>query len=196
MRSLRMRHSKARLQLNRFTSWRKATLISLANALIKHQKIKTTHAKAKAVKPLIEKLISLGKNNSLFAKRQAYRILGDHKLVSFLFNDIAPRFANRIGGYTRIINLGYRRGDNAKLVILSLTEIKEKAPKKLGAKKEKKEAGKPEILKEGLVKEQPPEEQKPKIELAVKEKPPISKKPTKNFLGGLRRIFKRERDSL
>ncbi len=191
-----MRHAKARLQLNRFTSWRKATLISLANALIRHQQIKTTHAKAKAVQPLIEKLISLGKNNSLFAKRQAYRILGDHKLVSLLFNDIAPRFANRVGGYTRIINLGYRRGDNAQLVLLSLTEIKEKAPKKLEAKKEKKEAGKPEILKEGLVKEQSPEEQKPKTEVALKEKPPISKKPTKNFLGGLRGIFKRERDSL
>jgi large subunit ribosomal protein L17 len=191
-----MRHAKAKLRLNRFTSWRKATLISLAKALLIHQRIKTTHAKAKAVKPLIEKLISLGKNNSLFAKRQAYRILGDHKLVSLLFNDIAPRFANRIGGYTRILNLGLRRGDNAQLVILALTEIKEKAPKKPKVEAEKKEAGKPEILKEELPKEQPPEEKKPRTEVAVKEKPPISKKPTKNFLGGLRRIFKRERDAL
>ena len=191
-----MRHAKAKLQLNRRTSWRKATLTSLAKALIIHQRIKTTKAKAKAVKPLIEKLISLGKNNSLFAKRQAYRILGDHKLVSLLFNDIAPRFVNRIGGYTRILNLGLRRGDNAQLVILALTEIKEKVPKKPKAEAEKKEAQKPEILKEGLPKEQPPEEKKPKTEVAVKEKPPISKKPTKNFLGGLRRIFKKERDSL
>ncbi len=125
-----MRHGKAKLRLNRFTSWRKATLASLARAMIIHQKIKTTNAKAKAVKPLIEKLISLGKKNSLFAKRQAYRILGDHKLVSLLFNDIAPRFANRIGGYTRILKLGSRRGDNAQLVILALTEIKEKVHKK------------------------------------------------------------------
>lgn len=191
-----MRHRKSRLQLNRFTSWRQATLTSLAKALIIHQRIKTTNAKAKAVKPLIEKLISLGKNNSLFAKRQAYRILGDHKLVSLLFNDIAPRFANRIGGYTRILNLGLRRGDNAQLVILALTEIKEKAPKKPKAEAEKREAGKPEILKEELPKEQPQEEKKPKTEAAVKEKPPISKKPTKKFLGGLRRIFKKERDSL
>jgi len=182
--------------LNRFTSWRKATLTSLAKALIIHQRIKTTNAKAKAAKPLIEKLISLGKNNSLFAKRRAYRILGDHKLVSLLFNDIAPRFANRIGGYTRILNLGSRRGDNAQLVILALTEIKEKASKKPKAEAEKKEAGKPEILKEELPKEQPLEEKKPKTEVVVKEKPPISKKPTKNFLGGLRKIFKKERDSL
>ena len=191
-----MRHAKAKLRLNRFTSWRKATLISLAKALLIHQKIKTTHAKAKAAKPLIEKLISLGKNNSLFAKRQAYRILSDHKLVSLLFNDIAPRFGNRIGGYTRILNLSLRRGDNAQLVILALTEIKEKVPKKPKPEAEKREAGKPEILKEELPKEQPLEEKKPKAEVAIKEKPPISKKPTKNFLGGLRRIFKRERDAL
>jgi len=192
-----MRHAKAKLRLNRFTSWRKATLTSLAKALLIHQRIKTTNAKAKAVKPLIEKLISLGKNNSLFAKRQAYRILGDHKLVSMLFKDIAVRFANRTGGYTRILNFGFRRGDNAQLVILALTEIKEKVPKKPKAEAEKKEPEKkPEILKEGFPKEQPQEEKKPKTEVAVKEKPPISKKPTKKFLGGLRRIFKKKSDSL
>lgn len=183
-----MRHSKAKLQLNRFTSWRKASLISLAKALIVYQKIKTTRSRANAVKPLIEKLISLGKNNSLFARRQAYRILGDHKLVGLLFNDIAPRFAHRIGGYTRIINFGPRRGDNAKLVILALTEIKEKGPKKPKAEAKEK--------KEEPLKERPQEEKKPKTETAVAEKPPISKKPTKKFLGGLRRIFKKERDSL
>jgi len=191
-----MRHAKAKLELNRFTSWRQATLTSLARALIIHERIKTTQAKAKAAQPWIEKLISLGKNNSLFAKRQAYKILGDHKLVSSLFNDIAPRFAHRIGGYTRILNLDLRRGDNAQLVILALTEIKEKVPKKPKVEAEKKEAGKPQILKEEPPKEQPPEEKKPKLEIAVKEKPPITKKPTKKFLGGLRRIFKKERDSL
>lgn len=178
-----MRHAKRRLQLNRFTSWRRATLISLAKALITHQRIKTTMHKAKAAKPLIDRLISLGKKNSLSAKRQVYRILGNHRLVSLFFNDIAPRFANRIGGYTRILNLGIRRGDNAQLAILELTEIKEKEPKKIKIKTEKK----PEII-----------EEKPKIEpvTAVKEKPPITKKPAKQFLGGLRRIFKKERDSL
>lgn len=192
-----MRHSKARLQLSRFTSWRKATLISLSRAVIIHQRIKTTSAKAKAVKPLVEKLISLGKKNSLSAKRQAFKILGDHRLVSLLFKDIAVRFGNRAGGYTRIINLGSRQGDNAKLVILALTEIKEKKLKKPKVEAEKKEPEKtPEILKEGLQKEGPVEEKKPRTEISVKEKPPISKKPTKNFLGGLRGIFKRERDSL
>jgi large subunit ribosomal protein L17 len=189
-----MRHSKARLQLNRFTSWRRATLISLARSLLIHQSIKTTIHKAHAVKPLIEKLISLGKDNSLFAKRQAYRILGNHKLVSLLFNDIAPRFTNRIGGYTRIFKLGARRGDNAEVAVLSLTEIKEKEkrPKKIKAETEKKPE--PEAIKE----ERPLEERekKPKIEAAVKEKPPITKKPGKKFFMGLRNIFKKERDSL
>jgi len=192
-----MRHRKARLQLNRFTSWRKATLISLARALIVHQKIKTTSAKAKAVKPFVEKLISLGKKNSLSAKRQAFKILGDHRLVSLLFKDIAVRFGNRAGGYTRILKLGWRRGDNAQLVILALTEIKEKKLRKPKVEAEKKEPEKnPEILKEGPIKGQPAEEKKPKTEIWVKEKPPITKKPTKKFLGGLRGIFKRERDFL
>jgi len=192
-----MRHSKARLQLSRSTSWRKATLRSLSRAVIIHQKIETTSAKAKAVRPLVEKLISLGKKNSLSAKRQAFKILGDHRLVSLLFKDIAVRFGNRAGGYTRIINLGSRQGDNAKLVILALTEIKEKKLKKPKVEAEKKEPEKPpEILKEGPQKEEPVEEKKPKTEISVKGKPPISKKPTKNFLGGLRGIFKRERDSL
>ena len=192
-----MRHSKARLQLSRSTSWRKATLRSLSRAVIIHQKIETTSAKAKAVRPLVEKLISLGKKNSLSAKRQAFKILGDHRLVSLLFKDIAVRFGNRAGGYTRIINLGSRQGDNAKLVILALTEIKEKKLKKPKVEAEKKEPKKnPEILKEEPQKEEPVEEKKPKTEISVKGKPPISKKPTKNFLGGLRGIFKRERDSL
>ena len=150
--------------------------------------------RAYAAKPLIEKLISLGKDNSLFAKRQAYRILGNHRLVSLLFKEIAPRFTNRIGGYTRMLKLGPRRGDNAQVVVLSLTEIKEKEkkPKKVKAETEKKPG--PETIKE----ERPPEEKekKPKTEAVVKEKPPITKKPGKRFLGGLRNIFKKERDSL
>ncbi len=184
-----MRHKKTRLQLNRFTSWRKATLISMAKALLIHQSIKTTQIKAKAAKPLIEKLITLGKKNSLAAKRQAYSILGNHKLVSLLFSEIAPRFSNRVGGYTRILNLGTRRGDNARLAILEFTEIiKEKRPKKIESSAE----NKPEIIKEGPFLE----EKKPKAEAALKEKPPITKKPARNFLGGLRSIFKKERDSL
>ena len=188
-----MRHRKSRLQLNRFTSWRKATLISLTKNLLAHQRIRTTIHKARTVKPLIDKLIFVAKKNTLTARRQAYKILGSHKLVSLLFNDIAPRFNNRIGGYTRILNLGSRRGDNAELVILELTEIKKKEQKK--AKKEK-EIKPEEKEKIEAIKEKPIEEKQPKTQVAVKERPPITQKPTKGFLGGLRRIFKKERDSL
>jgi len=189
-----MRHRKKRFQLNRFTSWRKSTLRSLVRNLLIHQSIKTTRLKAKAVQPLIEKIISLAKLNTLIAKRQVFNMLGDHNLVSLTFNEIGPRFVNRQSGFTRIINLGSRRGDNAKLSILELTEIKKKE-----AKKPKKEKGvKPEEEGRGeIVKEKPIEEKKSQITgVAEKVKPPITKKPTKKFLGGLRKIFKKERDSL
>lgn len=175
-----MRHKKARLQLNRFTSWRKSTLIALAKNLLIQQSIKTTLHKARAAKPLVEKIISLAKLNTLTAKREAFKILQDHKLLGLAFNEIGPRFAKIQGGYTRIINLNKRRGDDAKIVIFELTEIK------------KKEARKPKKEKEI----KPKEEKKPEVTTAVKEKPPITKKPTKKFLGGLRSIFKKERDAL
>lgn len=157
-------------------------MVSLAKNLFIYQSIKTSLHKAKAAKPLIEKLISLAKQNTLAAKRQVFKLLGDHKLVSYIFSEIGPRFAKIQSGYTRIINLARRRGDNAQIVILELTQIK------------KKEVKKP---KQELAKEKPSEEKKPEAKgVAVKEKPPIAKKPTKKFLGGLRNIFKKERDSL
>jgi len=149
--------------------------------------------KAKAAKPLAERLISLTKQNSLAAKRQAFGILRDHKLVSIAFKDIGPRFANRHSGFTRIINLGKRRGDDAKIVIFELTEIKKKEAKKPKREKEVKAEG---IKETTAAPEKPIGEKKPETGVAVKEKPPITKKPSKKFLGGLRRIFKKERDSL
>jgi large subunit ribosomal protein L17 len=180
-----MRHRKSRGQLNRFTSWRKATLISLAKNIIVYQSIKTTKTKAQIAKPLIEKLISLAKQNTLASKRQAYKILGSHRLVKLLFDDIAPRFNNRIGGYTRVFNLGRRRGDNANMAILELVEIK------------KKEKRLPKEEKEIKAEEKHIEEKKPtRPEVKVLEKPTLAKKPSKKFLGGLRSIFKKQRDSL
>ena len=185
-----MRHRLARLQLNRFTSWRKATLKSLCQSLITYQSIKTSLHKAKAVKPLVEKLISLAKQNTLTAKRRSFKILGDHKLVSLLFNEIGPRFKNIQSGYTRIINLERRRGDNAQIVVFQLTEIKKKEASKPKPQKEIKTEGE---KKTELAKEKPSEEKKTGTTTKVQEKPPIVKKPTKTFLGGLRNIFKKER---
>ena len=111
-----MRHKDKRLQLNRFTSWYKATLASMARSVLIYQSIRTTKTKAMAAKPLVEKLITLAKENTLAAKRRAYAILGDHRLVKVLFNDIGPRFAKRTGGYTRVLSLGNRRGDGAQII--------------------------------------------------------------------------------
>jgi len=172
-----MRHRKKRYLLNRFTSWRKATLISLAKNLLIHQRVITTKVKAKATAPLVEKLITLAKKGSLFSRRQAYKILGNHRLVSYLFEEIAPLFKDLSCGFTRVIAYKNRRGDNAQLVIFELTKRKEK-PKKI--KKEKEE-----------IKEKP----KPKEEIH-EEKPPVVQKPTKRFLSGIKSIFKKERDAL
>ncbi|MCK9602890.1 MAG: 50S ribosomal protein L17 [Candidatus Omnitrophica bacterium] len=188
-----MRHAKYRIRLNRFTSWRKATLRSLARNLLIYQSIKTTSLKAKATKTVIDKLISSAKENTLAAKRQAYKILGDHKLVSLLFNDIAGRFKDKTGGFTRIIALGKRRGDNAEIVILELTEIKKKELPKHKKEKETKTQNLEEEKLGAEKSEKSTEEKKAKTEVAVKEKPPISKKPNKKFLGGLKNIFKKER---
>jgi len=186
-----MRHTKARYQLNRFTSWRKATVNSLVRNLLLRQSIKTTEARAKAARALAEKLVSLAKENTLAAKRRAYKFLGDHRLVSLLFSDIAPRFNNRLGGYTRILPLGRRRGDDARLVIFELTEKKIKKAARLA----KREKG-PTLEHKEIEPEQFKE--KPKTTTAVQEKqrPTEKQKPSKGFLKGIRGIFKKERDSL
>jgi large subunit ribosomal protein L17 len=182
-----MRHKKQKFALNRFTSWRRATVLSLARSLLKYQRLKTTIIKAKATQPLVEKIIALAKKNTLAQKRRVYQLLRDHKSVSLLFSDIAPRFQNRSSGFTRILKLANRRGDNAQMVIFELTEIKEKKLK-VKAEKEAKPEVKPELKSA--------EETRPIKENKLSEKPPVIKKPAKNFLGGLRNIFKKKSDSL
>ena len=192
-----MRHAKKRLQLSRFTSWHKATIKSLARNVIIHQSIKTTLTRAKASRQMIEKLITLAKENTLFARRQAQKVLGEHKLVSLLFNEIGPRFSKRNSGFTRIIGLGKRRGDDAEMVIFELTEIKKKEVKKVKpTKEEKSQPVQPadEIIEAKVVGEKAVEEKKP--ELAVKENPAKVKKPQKKFIGGIRNIFRKKSDSL
>jgi len=189
-----MRHAKKRLQLSRFTSWHDATIRSLARNMVICQSIKTTLTRAKASKQLIEELITLGKKNTLFARRQAQKILGEHRLVSLLFNDIAPRFVKRNSGFTRIIGLGKRRGDNAEMVIFELTELKKKEVKKVKAAKEIK----PQVASEdtGATEVKTIPEPKKEAKAVIKEKPTDEKKPQKQFMGGLRTIFKKKSDSL
>ncbi len=191
-----MRHSKKRRQLGRFTSWHDATIKSLARNMVICQSIKTTMTRAKASRPMVEKLIALGKANSLFARRQAQKILGEHRLVNLLFNDIAPRFANRSSGFTRIISLGNRRGDDAKMVIFELTELKKKEPKKIKPAKESKLQETPRPQETPQAQEPLAPEQAKEFGPAVKERTHEEKKPQKKFMGGLRTIFKKNRDSL
>lgn len=139
-----MRHKIAGNKLSRNQSLRKATVRDIAKATLIQQRIKTTLAKAKEARKTVDKLITLGKKGTLADKRRAFAILCDHKIVSNLFNKTSPRFQNRAGGYTRIIQLGNRRGDNAKLALLELTEIEEvvKTPPKPKTKKAAKSVAK------------------------------------------------------
>jgi len=117
-----VRHQKAGNRLSRNQSLRKATLRDMAKAVLIQERICTTRAKAKEARKLIEKLITLGKKDTLPARRRAFAILCDHGLVSQLFRETAPRFKSRPGGYTRIIPYMQRGGDNAELAFLELTE--------------------------------------------------------------------------
>jgi len=189
-----MRHAKKRLQLSRFTSWHDATIRSLARNMVICQSIKTTLVRAKASKQLVEKLITLGKKNTLFARRQAQKVLGEHKLVNLLFNEIAPRFTKRNSGFTRIIGLGKRRGDNAEMVIFELTELKKKDTKKPKTAKEEKPLAASEDIE--VLEKKSTAEQKKESKIAIKDNPIDEKKPQKKFMGGLRTIFKKKSDSL
>lgn len=146
-----MRHHKGNAKLGMMTSHRKAFMRNMARNLLTHGRIETTKARAKESRKLVERLITLGKTDSLFSRRRAYDILSDRDLVMKLFKDVAPLFSARNSGYTRIIPLGFRRGDGADMVILELTERKiiEKLPKK---KKEKASAEEPKAEKAAEVK--------------------------------------------
>ncbi len=116
-----MRHQKQRNKLSRDSAHRRALLRNLCRDVLEHERITTSQAKAKAVKPKIEKLITLGKRGDLHARRQALSELGQDKfLVHKLFEEVAPRYAERPGGYTRIVKLGPRRSDSTEMVFLEL----------------------------------------------------------------------------
>ncbi len=117
-----MRHARTGKKLGRDSAHRKALYANLACSLIEHGRIKTTEAKAKAVKPYAEKMITLGRRGDLHARRQALAELRTQEIVHKLFADIAPRMADRPGGYTRIIKIGHRPGDAAEMVYLELVD--------------------------------------------------------------------------
>jgi large subunit ribosomal protein L17 len=116
-----MRHAKKRNKLSRDAGHRKALIKNLCSQVVQHERIKTTEAKAKVVKPEVEKLITLAKRGDLHARRQAMSALGQDKFtVHKLFEEIAPRYSQREGGYTRILKLGPRRSDATEMVYIEL----------------------------------------------------------------------------
>jgi large subunit ribosomal protein L17 len=117
-----VRHHRLGKKLGRDAAHRKALYANLAGSLIEHGRVKTTVTKAKAVKPFVEQMISLGKRGDLHARRQALSELRSRDVVEKLFEDVAPRFADRPGGYSRIVKLGPRLGDAAEMAYLELVD--------------------------------------------------------------------------
>jgi large subunit ribosomal protein L17 len=124
-----MRHRKAGRKLGRDSAHRKALYANLAGALIEHGRIRTTEAKAKEVRAIVEEMITLGKRGDVPAHRQAVAFLRSKPVAHKLFAEIAPRFGDRQGGYTRIVKIGPRQGDAAEMVYLELVDyVPERAP--------------------------------------------------------------------
>src|SRR2546430_10171539 len=143
-----MRHQKKTIKLGRTAEHRKALLANQVVALIQHQRIKTTLAKAKAVRPLAERMVTLGKNGSIHSRRTALAVLRQKSSVKKLFDDIAQRSAERNGGYTRIVKLGARKSDSAPMAFIEWVDAEEVAEEKPGkekkAKRKEAEPKKPE----------------------------------------------------
>ncbi|MBW2215572.1 MAG: 50S ribosomal protein L17 [Deltaproteobacteria bacterium] len=134
-----MRHKKAGKQLSRNTSHRRALLRNIVTSLFKHEQIETTDAKAKSLRPIAEKMITLAKRGDLHARRQALSYLQDKAVTHKLFDELKDRFLDRQGGYVRIVKKGVRKGDAAPISIVQLVpEVEEKKADKKKAKKSKK----------------------------------------------------------
>ena len=203
-----MAHAVYTRDLGRSRSWRKATVRSLAQALLRYERITTTLPKAKETQRFTERLITLGKDKTLSARRRAIELLGDPALVARLFGEVSPRFATRLGGYTRILHGGHRAGDGASLAVVELVELAPDLKKPKAEKAKVAEAPKPkgkevpEVPSKAPMPEAPPTKvsEKPKSErpqkpakpekLGKPERPKKEEAKPKGFLEGLRRFFK------
>ena len=139
-----MHHGKAGSKLGRTSSHKEAMLRNMVTSVIKHERIKTTDTKAKELRKLAEKMVTLGKKGSLHARRQALAVIRDKDMVSKLFGELTERYRNRAGGYTRIVKVGYRYGDNAPVSILEFIADEKKKEKAKAKGKTKAKAKKEE----------------------------------------------------
>src|SRR4030095_5057134 len=173
--SPRMRHQKKTIKLGRTAEHRRALLANQVCALIQHQRIKTTLAKAKVARPRAERMVTLGKNGSIHARRTALAVLRQKSAVKKLFHDISQRSAERSGGYTRIVKLGARKSDSARMAFIEWVDaeqVTEEKPKKEKKSKRKESEAKPQ--QKALEPEQP-ERETPKAEApAPKEEQPTA----------------------
>jgi len=192
-----VRHKVKTRTLSRRTGQRKALLKSLVRNLLINERISTTVAKAKEASRFMDKLITLGKKNDIPARRKALVILDDRTLVKALFDETAPRFAKRAGGYTRILRTSYRAGDGAEMAILELVERKPKPkPEPKGKKKKKKEATPEETAQveaetaEAKTAEEPIKKME---ETEAKKTKRIDHKKDKKKFGGFRKFFQTRR---
>ena len=122
-----MKHNIGHRKLNRTSSHRKSLLMNLSNALIKHEQITTTLTKAKELRPFVEKIVTLGKKGNLESRRKAIAILQDKKMTIKIFDTFADRYKDRKGGYTRIVKIGNRYGDNAPTAVIEFVDRDEEA---------------------------------------------------------------------
>lgn len=165
-----MRHRKHQGSLGLVSGHRRALLANLAAALFTHGRINTTQAKARAVQPYVEKLITLGKRGDLHARRQALAKLRHRGVVDHLFVQVAPGYASRAGGYTRIIKSGFRAGDAAPMALLELVEAGEVKTKARAKPKAAKPAKKPDAKVEETAAAEPAVEETPEVAEAVEAK--------------------------
>ena len=187
-----MRHQKRTIKLGRTAEHRKALLANQVCSLIEHQRIKTTLAKAKAVRPLAEHMVTLGKNGSIHARRTALATLRQKNAVKKLFDDIAPRSAERNGGYTRIVKLGQRKSDSAPMAFIEWVDMSEVVEEK-PAEKKKAKRKEPEPAPQNAEPEAAaPKEEEPVVE---EEKPAETPAPAEEPKPKKRRWFGRKSDT-
>jgi large subunit ribosomal protein L17 len=170
-----MRHKKKTLKVGGTAEHRRALLANQVCSLIEHQRIRTTLAKAKAVRPIAERMVTLGKNGSIHARRTALVVLRHKNAVKKLFDDVARRSAQRNGGYTRIIRLGQRKSDSAPMAFIEWVDVErvvEQEP--LKEEKAKRKEAEPKLQQKAPEREEPKREEPKQQEPTAKEKKPAA----------------------
>jgi large subunit ribosomal protein L17 len=170
-----MRHQKKTAKLGRTAEHRRALLANQVCSLIEHQRIRTTVAKAKGVRPIAERMVTLGKNGSIHARRTALAVLRQKNAVKKLFDDIAQRSAQRNGGYTRIVRLGQRKSDSAPMAFIEWVDAERVVEQKpLKEKKAKRKESEPKPQQKALEREESKQEEPKRKEPTAKEEKPAA----------------------